>query len=63
MLSDERRIMGVRVVLVVVPMHVLVLDLLMFVTVAVTFANVQIHAERKQCRGGEREGCRISIAQ
>ena len=44
-LADERRIVRVRVVLVVVPMHVVVIDRLVHVAVTMTLGEVQVDAD------------------
>ena len=54
-LADERRIVACGVVAVVVAVHVVVLDRLVDVRVAVALGDVQVHAEREQRRGGDRD--------
>ena len=55
MFADDRRIMRVRVMPVVVTVHMVVLDGLVHVPVAVMLADMEIHAEPEQpgCRDRE----------
>ena len=47
-LADDRRIVRVGVVIVIVAMNVVVLDRLVDVPVPMPFAEVQVHAEAEQ---------------
>src|SRR5690348_3466608 len=54
MLADERRIVGMLVVTVVVAMHVVVLDRLVDVGMAVLLGEMQRHADGEQRRRRDR---------
>lgn len=62
-LSDERRIVRMGVVPVVMSMRVLVLDRGVDVAMTVPLAHVQVHAEPEQPGGGETERARVAIAE
>jgi hypothetical protein len=63
MFARYRWIMCVRVMPIVMPVHVLVLDRLVNVAVTVTLADVQIDADRKQASRGKPEPAGSAIAE
>src|SRR5574338_1568025 len=62
-LADEQRLVRMRMMTCFVPMHVLVLDRFVHVTMAMVLADVQIDAEAKQPRRSEAERSGMPIAQ
>ena len=62
-LSDERRVMDVRVVAVIVAMKVLVLERFVNVPVSVFLADMEIHAQREHPGSCDRERSRVTIAE
>ena len=62
-LSENRRIVRVIVMTVVVTVRVLVLDGLVHVGVPMAFRHVQVHPEAKPCRRDRGRGRGISVAE
>ncbi len=61
--ADQRRIVAVRVVTVVVEMRVLVLDRLVHVAVAVALGDVQVDTETEQAGRGDGQGSGVAISE